>query len=663
MAARIQPSTLLITVNPAKSRGDEARYLIGIMDPLRPRTAIFSVTRTLAELKPVMKKIAEIDPEYELPEVPIKMFGALEPDFIDVQRAAIEAYLNAVAHSKLLCFDTDYLAFVGYSEAASERLQRSHLLLQLSHSMTLSSCFASLVNQSMREPDDAAIATARCWLRGRADFVFVRTLPSLTHPKWPCRKTTLLVEDAARRQYLMTVQPLSAVSILAGSAGPEKLKRVRQMMQRAEPAVFAPLLELDLIEEKLLAVRPLHPAGSLLDLIYDASSPIEATKFATDRSGGGGLSAARLHQAARETFRILRACHAYGFSVPNLLIGNLLVRFTPSGELQLALGGLEDVLAGNSWLPLQSVAPDAEQDMPRRTHVDVLLFGAILYQAASGVVLTPEALQRMIGCQGEVFADDEDLTGDGISIAPQHHVLGQRALQGLAPEVANLLHYVFHPTVPADERVLQYHAFLRIASTIVETAEGGLYAEPDEGALSIKKRDLELIHEQTARWDEERDHKSRRKERHERECAAVTGRSGDGLESASSNGPSVAVLMERRQHKKEREARKRAEAERAAAPAPVVVAAPPPPPTVAVSMAPQPPQMPNFATAGALLQPPPPVVLSAPAPPPPGTAMTTQQFGPYAPPPPPPRPVGIPPPPPKALYNSDVDSDDGFDGL
>lgn len=617
----IQPDKLRITVNDASVVGNEARYRVAIMDPLRPRVAIHTVDRTYNQLKPIMKKFQEVDPMLCLPEVPKKMFGALEPAFIEDQRSGIERYLNAVADSKLLCYDVDFLAYVGYDSAAKERLMRTQLLLELNHSRTLHACFTALLFQP--RADEGSVTAARCWLRNRDDYTFVQGLPAPTHPKWPCRKAAILVEDTARVQYILTIQPIKETSILF-EASLEKVKRVRQMMQRLNSTIFSPLVDMDVVEgNKLISVRRIHNAGSLTDFLHDAPSPIDSNKFAYVSKG---LPLSRLHQAANETLKIIRACHEHGFSVPNLLMGNLLVNIS-NDRITLSLGGWEDVLAGNSWLPLQAV--EFSEEGPNKTHLDVLLFGAILYQLSTGTVLAPDALEALLMCQGEPFDEGQD----EVAITPQHHILTQSMLVNCPAEVASLLHYIFHPTIPADIRILVHHSFLRVRNTIVE-ADGALYAAPaGEGALAIKKKDLELIKEEISLWEQEWENKaSRRDARDKEDC-----------DFALKNSKGTAGIIE-----KKKQSRKSMMVSTPAIPEPGPPAPSPTPTTVHVSTGASAPNMPSFAPQNHLA-PPPPVVMSnlspngVPLPPPPPPCKTppppVSKAPPPPPPPPPPRPA------------------------
>ena len=665
----VEPHTLLIAVNDPRIHGSDVLYKVAIMDPARPRTAIHTVDRSFSQLKPIIAKMRLIAPDAGLPEVTkSKMFGTQQPQYMEDRRASMEMFLNAVTDNRLLCYDSEFLEFVGFSEAAKERMARSALLLQLTATPTLS-VFVQLLQQrgSMIDGEEliqSTAAAARSWLRGRQDFNFIRVLGNITHPRWVNKKINVLVEDGSRRQHVLTIQtvvsergflrPL-AFNGAAGDYSPvDRLKRVKHMISHLSKhgSIFALPTVIEVMEDWVVSVRPFYPAGSLYDLLHDVRDPLSkgSLKYAQP---GGGLPADTLQQVAQGVLQIIRACHEYNIPLPTLTMGNVMVEVDRSTRrVSVLLAGIEDLVSGNSWLPcvppldgIDSIkalleadqATPTESDVPPKTNLDLLLFGAILYQCATGTVLDPEMLTDLLSVQGDPYVPPVALPSTAVSNVK--HLFGGSqnsrlpVPKSILPEVLNLLHYLFHPTIPADIRILVHHSFLRMPSTDDGAPSG-------DGALPLRAKDVEIMEAIAEQWVGLWEKHRAKKEKLEQQKVEI--KLGLGTESLS-----VGEGMKRKQSKKA--ISKKRDEELAAQRRPVTPPPPPPPATVVPSSAPKAPNMPTMSPQNSQA-PPPPLSMEKTAPLPPSTTPPPPKRPPPPPPPPKAPPPKVAPPPPKKAH-------------
>eukprot|EP00758_Cryptobia_borreli_P001012 Tbor_TRINITY_DN1864_c0_g1::TRINITY_DN1864_c0_g1_i1::g.23093::m.23093 len=569
---KIEPHSLIISVSDPIMYEGEVHYKISIMDPLRPRVAIHTVSRTYLDLKPILKKLSDIDKSVNLPpvkKVKIKLFGSLKEPF-EESRASIEQNLNAICKNRLLNYDVDFLNFVGYQEAANERMARCALLTELAGTPTLHGFFSILKNSETVKPEvEAHLIAARCWLRSKDNFIFIRALDCLTHPNWYTCKVNILVEDARRKPYILTVQTIKeSVSYFGSSMQtdsvslPERVKRVKELLcdNVRINGVLAPLTVLEVCEGRMYAIRELYSMGSLYDYIYNVSDPLSSgsVKYKDDTKR---LPFPLLQKLCQSVFHIVKSCHAFDIPTTNLTMGNLLVVVDPvTGNPRCLLGGLEDVLAGNGWLPFKppssyegsmvhssttdeiqfnQVVDSPDGPVVRRTNIDILLFGTIMFQCTYECALAAEGLESLLQVQGDPFISKATELPDNIVIAQTSHVLSNiQELKGNTPslidngvsptglksvnylreapsEVFNLLHYIFHPIIPVDERVLAHHSFLWVDAPA--PTDNTNYRSPSmEIALQLKKRELNIFFEMTRLWEKECDHNRLRREKAER---------------------------------------------------------------------------------------------------------------------------------------------------
>lgn len=661
----VEPHSLLISVNDPRVCGSDVLYRVAIMDPARPRTAIHAVDRTFSQLKPIIAKMRLIAPDAGLPEVTkSKMFGTQQPEYMEARRESMELFLNAVCDNRMLCYETEFLEFVGFSEAAQERMARSALLLQMTSTPTLKAFIDALTERGQIADGEAelqaATSAARSWLRGRQDFSFIRVLGKVTHPSWVHKKMCVLVEDGSRRSHLLTIQPVVGErgflkpSSVGGKGGEDssvdRLKKVRQMISHFEKhgSVFVLPTVVDIVEHWMIAVCRVFPAGSLYDLVYDVRDPLSkgALKYAQPTKG---LPAETMQQVAQGVLQLLRACHEHNIPTPTLTMGNILMEVDrATRKVNVALAGIEDILSGNTWLPfvppldgtdriqecLQSEKSPLEDAGPR-TNVDLLLFGSILYQCATGTMLNPRQLSALLSVQGDPFVPPVALPASAVSsvkhvFAPGADDTSLPQPHDVLPEILSLLHYLFHPTIAADIRILVHHSFLRMPSNEDGTPSG-------DGALSIRSKDIPIWESIGDQWVEMWGKQRAKKERIEQQWVDIK----LGVPSELSVGEG----MKRRRQEKAT-IRKKQQAESVFAPPPPPAPPPPAPVVTTPSTAPKAPDMPSMTPQSA---PPPPPALSmeksAPVPP----AATPPP--PKSPPPPPPAAKGPPPkvapPPPK----------------
>jgi hypothetical protein len=606
------PSEMILSVTDPSVENDDAVYKVSIMDPYRPSIALHCVHRTYRECKPVFKKLHAMNPDPPLPTVPkTKVFGTLDPATLEERRIAMEMFFNGVCSNRLLCEDMDFLRLVDYFSVSSllttgGRIVTGGPMREEERGTNIPYFLMDVLSWD----EEANVAAGRMWLRG-TNYVFQRLLPQLSHRGTAKHKTRILVDEAkSGLQYILYVQDMSSMAIAGGlEPGSEVLKRTRNTLQRLNVGHFCPYIAFDVASGKAFSLTKITRQGSLLDALYGVNDPL----VSGDVKYPGAVQPKpmplkRIQFIGGKVLKIIESCHQYNIAVPNLSLGNLLI--TESGSI--VLGDMDEVVLGRTRLP--ALPPyenedDSEETGPQtRTPIDILLFGIVLLQLATGRVLDASHLGRYLTCQGDPLDKDDKEEDEAVRMLRPHVAAN---LPGSVPdEIKGLLFYIFHPMIPADIRVLLNHSFFQSAtSQEVEKAKW-------------KKSDVETFHVAQQWWQGELQRREEARVRREEEKAFIREVRRRGISrnvekpsnSTSASSPSTPAPL--------------ASLPTAPPAAPQPQRAPPP-------VAPTPPIAAPLPSA-----PPPPSGMPPPPPPPPPPA------GKQAPPPPPPPPKGAPPPPP-----------------
>ncbi|CUG92416.1 Hypothetical protein, putative [Bodo saltans] len=426
------------------------------------------------------------------------------------------------------------------------------------------------------------------WLRG-TNYVFQRLLPQLCHRRTAKHKTRILVDESkSGLQYILYIQDISSMAISGGlESGSEVLKRTRNTLSRLNVGHFCPYLAFDVAAGKSFSLTKITRQGSLLDALYGVNDPLASGDIKYPGAvQPKPMPLKRIQFLGAKILKIIESCHQYNIAVPNLSLGNLLI--TESGSI--VLGDVDDIVLGRTRLPAlppyEQDDEDAEENGPQtRTPIDILLFGIILLQLATGRVLDASHLGRYLTCQGDPLDKDDKEADEAVRMQRPH--VAANLPSSVPDEIKGLLFYIFHPLIPADIRVLLNHSFFQTAtSQEVEKAKW-------------KKSDVETFHVAQQWWQSELQRREEARVRREEDKAFIRevkrrGIQRNGGQSASSqnvSSPSASAPQ---------------------APLPAAAPQPPPPPPVSAP----PPSAP--ATP-----------VSAPAPPP-TAAPTTRQGCPTA---------------------------------
>lgn len=644
-APPIAISSLVFSVTEPTALGDgsDVRYKVAILDPARLEVSVHHVFRTYKECKPVFKKLESMNDDKPLPKVPkTKVFGATDPDFIEYRRCAIEGFLNAVVDNQFLSKDVDFLELVGYRDYLATRKAAKHSKRNNNLESQGTGIFSILTSVTSAYIDEEAlIAAARCWLRS-SEYGMVRVLPALGHPLFPARKLYMLIENGAHTQFLLSASNILRPNVPLSGENDEKFKRITHFLQNLDPSLFCTTekIALDPVGKVVFVVRPVMRNGSLLDLLHH-SDPLEAgeRKYAE-----GKISEVNIDQLCvmcSKILRIMMACHEFNIPISHVSLGNLML----SSGHGLVLSDMEELFFGNSRLPMCFPHRDGAEDTTK-TSVDVRLFGVLLLELALGRILDPQKVAALLLCQGEPYEPyitepDEGEEGEA-DAETRRHILPN--LDIVPDAVRNLLHFVFHPTIPADLRVLVHHSFFApvlqqkkessgSSSPRGAAATGEDDANPSKSIMKVKKKDIEVVYEACELWGNEMRRRGEEKKRQAEERVKIrelkrnkASRRRDDNEDDGPMSPTSPLQSSLPQ----------AGAAPAAPPPPLQQNAP------AAPAAPVPSVQPNAPAANAA---PPATSGAQPA----ATAPTTSTIPPppatKTPPPPPPA-KGIPPPPP-----------------
>jgi hypothetical protein len=311
----------------------------------------------------------------------------------------------------------------------------------------------------------------------------------------------------------------------------------------------------------------------------------------------------------RKLLQILVTLHQYNISVPHLSLGNILL----SENNGVVLGDMDDLLVATTRFPMLRPYEAGGEETIKATRLDVLLFGVVLWQMAAGRLLDVSFIAKLLCCQGDPL-DREAAASDEQEVMGRPHLALK--VRDVPLEVQNLLHYIFHPQIPADLRVLVNHSFFN--------ANAKTSAQAEE-QVKLKKADVELFQMVQDNWDA--DFTRREQERQHGEELRTQAR------EMKKRGDAPSTVERRR-------GTERADSAPSVSPPPPA----PPPPSV-------------VGTSSSVLSPPPPSGLPPPPPsglpPPPPSGLPPPPPSGLPPPPPsglpPPPPSGLPPPPPSGL--------------
>ena len=645
--------SLVVSVTEPTIVGEDAQYKVSLQDPDRPAVSVHRVNRTYKDLKPVIKKLASMNPDPPLPSIPkTKVFGALEDDFLQERCSAIEMWANAVCANRFLVKDIDFLEIIGYEEYQKLRGNAASNFLEKSQVNSVPA-FLSFPRMSDREAD---LQAARGWLRS-SPYSFIKALPELNHPSILSHKTHLLVQDDAGIQYVLSVVPIGPTAPVDLKG--EKLKSLQRLLTTLDRQLFAPLANIATDEHRAYCVRLLAREGSLMDALN--TTPQNVLEPGTKKYPCMAPIAVRhLRKWGRKILTIMQACAQYNIPLPHLSLGNLLI----SEQYGIVLGDMECLVLGCTRFPATNTPlnddgepcatiPDGAEQLPK-TNFDILRFGLVLYQLALGKPLDANVQSQLLCCQGDPFEvkleneDNGEAEEDGAKPAVKKVALNT-TFPDVPDPVRNILYYIFHPTIPADIRVLLHHSFFANPETDGKDSDG-IVAPP----IKFKKKDLALISEVVTNWRQELDdraqtRKKRAEERERMRELKKRGKSGPGSHPTSPKSTSISPSTSPPPPTSLMSSGSGAQ-QAAVGPPPTSIAAPPAPLSTAASTAPPIPQ-PTATSPPPKASPPPPVApppKAPPPPPPPGkTSISSASSSPTASPPPPAPPAGkVPPPPP-----------------
>ena len=630
----ISPANLVISVTDPEVEGEDAVYKICIMDPHRPNVPLNQVRRTYRDCKPLFKKLRGMNPDPPLPDVPkTKVFGALDDEFLETRRRTMEMFFNSVSDNRLLCDDVDFLQLVGYFElyGAEKEKQTKRRQEQILKGTSVPYLIAFVPEFS----EDSNVSAARMWLRG-SPYVFQRVLPHLGLPKSYQRKTRILVEDPQRISYLLTVQKIGDNAPKGIGEKGELTKKAIQALMRLDGKLFCPYVTVDFDAGRSYTISKVARRGSLLDEMHGNQNVLEGghVKYPAG-TVLTPMDPKMIKLIGRKLLKIIVTLHQYNISVPNMSLGNILL----TEQNGIVLGDVEDLLVATTRFPMLKPYEGAgEDEVVKKTRLDVLLFGMILWQLSAGRLLDTSFISKLLCSQGDPLDREKSTSSDGeedveVMMSRPHHAM---RVKEVPLEIQNLLHYIFHPQIPADVRVLVNHSFFNTLDKGTAKA-----TTVDDEPVKMKKSDVEMFAQVEDNWeadfkkreddrlrlDEMRIQSREMKKRGEAPPAASKRSGGGGTGEASSSPPAPArsqVTLP------------------PTVSAPLVSSAPPPvaPPPAPSGAPPPPPSVP-----------PPPPVKAPPPPPPPGGAPAPPSGAPPPPKPPggvppPPPPRGVPPPPP-----------------
>ncbi|KEG14927.1 putative p21-activated kinase 3 [Trypanosoma grayi] len=483
----LRPYTLLLNVIDASPTGDDITFKVCVMDPARPTQILSVIERNYSQCALVSAKLHEAFAGQELPELlGPSFFRGLDPAYVEARRASLEVFLNTVASHRLMCTDAGFLSLVGYEQAVACEEKEGAAFTVGYERWTVARCLR--VAGATAEQHEADVVAARMWMRG-TPFVFRAVVPSQRVGMW---KTRVFVTDNALGTELILVVQRMEKSLAVSEA---EVHAWRRTVVGLDPAVFYVPLYVDVVAPHVFAVYPVAPHGSLCDSLHSTLPFTRDSKHRRQQQQRYAVQPMALHDVqlvGRKLLYILRSCHRHNISLPLLSLGNLMM----SERHGVVLADVEDIFAGTTRFP--ALYPYEEREggdelPPRRTPFDILLFGVILLQLC-GVHVEPWMLCALLTCQGEPFVAED---ADKDEASPRNPVCMLNGFAEIPLSIKNILFYIFHPTIPADLRVLANHTFFNDLS--MKVVEVSTVSSP-AAVANLRKKDVELFHRAQDRW-------------------------------------------------------------------------------------------------------------------------------------------------------------------
>ncbi|ORC91943.1 putative p21-activated kinase 3 [Trypanosoma theileri] len=491
----LHPSALLLRVIDPLPGENDMTFKVCIMNPVRPTVALTVVERTYNQCSLLCTRLGKFVSDRELPTLlGQSLFRGNDPTYVEARRTSVEVFLNSVVSHRLLCRDEEFLSLIGFEQAAlleqrkyEENLHHTRAEARCSDEWTIARRL--ITASSLSEDHDSNIIAARMWLRG-TPFVFRSIVPSSSSSstqltRW--RKTRIFVTDASiGTELLLVVQHVVTMAEIEVHAW-------QKILIGLNPTLFYDPLYVDVAASRVFAIYPIAPQGSLRDMLL-SRRPFTTEKKQEREQIVKPLEVSQLQQLGRKILYILCSCHQYNISLPILSIGNLIL----SERHGLVLSDVEDILAGTCLFPSHYpyIIQEGNALLPQRTPFDILLFGVILLQLC-GVCVDEQMLHTLLTCQGEPFISDSSEEDEETPRRSCHHIIARFTEIPLA--IKNILFYIFHPTIPADLRVLAHHCFFN--ENELDSVDSFINPSTTSTA-KMRRKEVELFHRSQDRWKE-----------------------------------------------------------------------------------------------------------------------------------------------------------------
>eukprot|EP00667_Euglena_gracilis_P012032 EG_transcript_12316 len=355
-----------------------------------------AVRHRFSEFRAFARAVRAANPQAALPEFPAKSWlSRLHPLVVRQRCEAIGAFIAAVHRNRLLAHRADYQELVGYSRlmakwhAASDR-ERLRLLQGVGTD-----------GGPAAEGDDHDDALhAKMFLRGTS-LQLLRPLPHLSTSSAAsssagCPKSYFLVQPPKP-------EPARLLCVLTAPAGPATLALADELVRRQFLQLLrkisgcpwlCPLLAADYLpaSRRLFLLRPVAPEGSLRDHLFRAS-PLDDPGPRPRPGRARALPVAELRRWGRQVLLGLQWLQSRGLRCPRLALTTVLLL-----EGRARLSGVEAAL-----LDPEACAPEAADQTP----VEVLRFGAVLLEMATGLLASKAAVEGLIAHHRTAGADAE----------------------------------------------------------------------------------------------------------------------------------------------------------------------------------------------------------------------------------------------------------------
>eukprot|EP01006_Ploeotia_vitrea_P039373 TRINITY_DN66337_c8_g2_i3.p1 TRINITY_DN66337_c8_g2~~TRINITY_DN66337_c8_g2_i3.p1 ORF type:complete len:627 (+),score=104.02 TRINITY_DN66337_c8_g2_i3:35-1915(+) len=549
------------------------------------------VRRRFTNFETVFKVLIACNPDPPLPPMPgKKVFGNFDEKFVEKRRDELQNWINCVMENRLLTKRPEFQELCGYKELAQKyRTKQKEISDDFNSSASSPRSGAAAMTFAPSGGDDGDLLAAKVFLRNNS-MELVKPLGKISNKH---KKSYFLVASGKEQLVLSVSTPTKQGLDLTVDSTRKKFHKVMEKLGNSAWMYPHSLVEYSPSARKVFICKAVSQRGSLRDYLYRSNAPLDDAK----KKWSGKTKAVKPEDVpcmARQILMGVKQLADNGVPYPQLDLTNVLLI-----NKQCFLTDFEDCFCG--------LEPHQSHEDEERTSIEMLKFGAVLLQMASGAKFSQNAIDNLVSSHAE--------GGSGVDLSQLSVVLPD--------PVRRILDRIFDPEdVVTPDEVLDDEYFTN------DKVRAG--CKTKSTALKLKSKDVELMTTLRGVWENA-------------EAAADEAREAAEEEAAAREA-------ERQEWKEKKKARKgnRAHSPRTkktpatttAAPAPPSGGGGPPPPPVGGGPGgpPPPPGPPPMGGPGA--PPPPPMGGPGGPPPPPGPPP---MGGPGAPPPPP----GPPPPPPK----------------